>query len=235
VEKTSRVLPADSGCDPSFIWWDQFEKTDNDCDELTAEEIEGSRRITPEALDPALLSGRMRRAWKKSKTFTPLQTVDQEWVRIDFEPGTITCVKSPLGSGKTQNLVRFIDENRSWLENKSLIIPGYRNSLLHQTIERIDATRMLRKTVNVPSEKHEKISDSHLASIPWVAGCLDSMYRIPIEALDGSAIIVDEIVSVLKHLLFLTRRSAQKREQIVDWFVEAIKRLHLALFASTGI
>ncbi|TRU84795.1 MAG: hypothetical protein EWV76_03745 [Microcystis novacekii Mn_MB_F_20050700_S1] len=149
------------GCDPSFIWWDQFEKTDNDCDELTAEEIEGSRRITPEALDRLSYQERMRRAWKKSKTFTPLQTVDQEWVRIDFEPGTITCVKSPLGSGKTQNLVRFIDENRSWLENKSLIIPGYRNSLLHQTIERINATRTVGKRLMFHVE-NEKISDSHL-------------------------------------------------------------------------
>lgn len=216
------------GCDPWFVWWGQFDKTDHDCDEVTPEEIEGSRLITPESFDRISYRERTRRAWKESKTFTPSETVDQEWVRIDFELGTISLANAELGRGKTQNLIRFIDENRSWLENKSLIIPGYRNSLLYQTIERINATRTVGKRLMFHIESSQ-VSDSYLAGIPWVAGCLDSMHRIPLEALDGSVVVIDEVVSVLKHLLFSKTAIAEIREKIVDWFVEAIKRASLVI------
>lgn len=211
------------GCSPRFIFWGQIEKTDNDCDELTDDQIGSSFPMTPDDFFLKAYREQTKKNWEKAKTFSPEIEINQEWVKYsDFPSEAITLLKSPLGTGKTANLVEWVGSNFGELRSDRLILLGYRNNLLIQTIERIN-------TKTLPQGKkmtfHEEIPTLFLDySDTWTAACINSLLRFPLHFFDSATIVLDETASILKHLLYSTTIKEDDRLSIIERFKDALNR-----------
>ncbi|WLT40656.1 hypothetical protein NON20_26115 (plasmid) [Synechocystis sp. B12] len=56
------------------------------------------------------------------------------------------------------------------------------------------------------------------------AYCLDSIVKFKPEDFDDGVVVIDEVVSVIKHLLFASTEIAKYREKAINLFIESIKR-----------
>ena len=133
--------------------------------------------------------------WLRLRGFTPDRTINSKYFDAPApESGTVTAIKSGLGTGKTE-----------WVKNRVAIDPrglqinlGYRNSLLLQQCEKWGSNHW---------DEHKgylftKDPDGRLSL------CVDSLLKLPIEMFEyavqhvrGMTVILDESVSVIKHAL----------------------------------
>ncbi|WP_198648405.1 hypothetical protein [Cyanothece sp. BG0011] len=161
------------------------------------------------------------KAWKSCKVFTPTQTVEQEYLDLRVpEKNTILCGKSGLGTGKTTNTIEWF---KNGLENYGAVSLGYRNSLLYQFCEKTaKAKKETQKNIEF-THIHEQESSLYIRNPQGkVTACINSHYRFNANDFDEKVLLLDEIISVLKHLLF--SRTINNREQAIDLVKEAIKK-----------
>jgi hypothetical protein len=202
-----------------FGWWGQITKDGQDCDEIgpdTAIEY-----LTVDQFFTLAWQQQQWDAWRKSKQFTAAIKLDQRFFNHkDFQDGFMYFVKSGLGSGKSFNTRQWIDENREWLEHNRIHQQGYRNNLLLQDCERTPGLIHIHQF-----KQYDGLSDPDL----WAAYCLDSIIKFKPENFDNAVIILDEIVSVIKHLLSANTEIDKYRDKAILLFIEAIKRARLVI------
>lgn len=210
-------------------WWGQTEKSRPDIDELT--DFSSIEYISPEAFwkiakgDSAQPQGfspnepqwkvKARAAWRKNRQFHADIKEATFWCSFSRPaPNTIAFYKAGLGRGKTTRLRAWVKDWKR-LEDVSFLCLGYRNTLLLQLCGD-------KKGIGF-YHLHEH-SGMTMKSAPGegIALCVDSLWRFSPEDFDDKIIILDEVKSVIKHLLHSP--TVKNRDQIINLFGEAIRR-----------
>lgn len=210
-----------------FAWWGQIHKTDPDIDEL--ENLSSISYITPDEFwklsnpapeqeqpqpqqEPAWKQ-RAKAEWRKNRSFNNAVQSASQWCDWDKpEANTIAFYKAGLGRGKTTRLKNWVKEWRELVEDVGFICIGYRNTLLLQLCEQLGFYHLHDK--DAPLMK----SDPNAG----IALCVDSLWRFNPEDFDDKIIILDELKSVIKHLLHSP--TVKNRDKILNLFAEAIRR-----------
>jgi hypothetical protein len=146
------------------------------------------------------------RRWKKARAYIATVLSDSKYV--DFPapgPNTITAIKAKLGRGKTQWLAEFITA----ITLGKIFLLGHRNALLRGTSKRcgfyhitFDAGKIM---LNDPNGR--------------VASCVDSLLKFMDDCADENCtIVLDEVESVVKHILSGGTIPASDRIAILDKF-----------------
>jgi hypothetical protein len=221
------VLLQEWGWSVKFAWWNQFDKTCPDIDEL--QDFSCISYITPDEFfklsDPApkqeqpqpqqepAWKQRAKAEWRKNRSFNNAIQTASQWCEWD-KPGanTIGFYKGGLGRGKTTRLKSWVKEWRESVEDVGFICLGYRNTLLLQLCEQLGFYHLHDK--EAPLMK----SDPNAG----IALCVDSLWRFNPEDFDDKIIILDELKSVIKHLLHSP--TVKNRDKILNLFDEAIRR-----------
>ncbi len=194
--------------------WGQLEDKENglDIDEIDVETLEIT--LIPinefqERSDKLIYQLQGFEAWKTCKNLTPTKTVGQEYLDLPVPPeNSITAISSGLGTGKTTSLIKWLE----YLENYGAVSLGYRNSLLLQFANKAKFTHI-----------HEKESNYHIRYCRGkVTACINSHHRFNHDDFDGKVLILDEVVSVLKQLLF--SNTVKERDKAIELLKEAIYR-----------
>ncbi|MDJ0599040.1 MAG: hypothetical protein QNJ37_09410 [Crocosphaera sp.] len=220
-EKLGKILP-----DLKVADWGQLQDKKNglDIDEIDVETLEIS--LIPinefkEKSEQLIYQKKAFEAWKTCKVFTPTKTVEQEYLDLPVpEKNSVLCGKSGLGTGKTTKTIEWFREN---LEEYGAVSLGYRNSLLYQFCEK---TSKVKKETNKNIEFthiHEQESNLYIRNPQGkVAACINSHYRFRANDFEEKVLLLDELISVLKHLLF--SRTVTIREKAIELVKEAIKK-----------
>jgi hypothetical protein len=151
--------------------------------------------------------------WQRFRGFSPDVKINSEYFDAPApESGKVTAGLSKLGTGKTRWIGDKVASDARGLQ----INLGYRNSLLLQQCEKWGSYHFDEHH----GWQHIKDPDARLSL------CVDSLLKLPIEMFEaavenlwGLTIIIDEPVSVLKHLI-LSRTLLGKR-------VETLERLEI--------
>ena len=207
----------------NIIWWGQVKKSDGDIDEIDRITFSNAKQLAP--LEFFKLAEKQQyiqqqwNNWKDYKKFTSQIKIKKKFVEYGLpQSNTITFLKSGLGTGKTTDLI----EQLSKLQQYGMIGIGYRNTLLLQF-----------------NEKAKKIGFYHLQSDKnlrefslddpgvKVTNCIDSLIYYVQEQFDGKIVVIDEIVSVLKHLLFSS--TVKQFAKVKKLFTEMVNRCNLLI------
>jgi hypothetical protein len=204
-------------------WWGQVDKTHPDIDELTdysqveyitSQEFLAKAKVKPTEQRKGFSEGyqeKAKDAWQKAKRFTADIKKASEWCDWKLPPSnSIFFGRAGLGRGKTTRLRNWV---RSWQEEgKGFICLGYRNTLLLQLCEKLGFYHL-----------HENDS-ALMRNDPsgGIALCVDSLWRFKPEEFDSKILILDEVMSVIRHLLHSP--TVKGRDNILDLFQEALQR-----------
>jgi hypothetical protein len=147
--------------------------------------------------------------WLRLRGFSPDIKINSQYFDAPApESGTVTATQSGLGTGKTYWAGAKIASDARGLQ----INLGYRNSLLLQQCEKWGSYHFDEHN----GWQHIKDPDARLSL------CVDSLLKLPIEMFEnalqhvrGATIILDESVSVIKHLL-LSRTLLGKRVEVLE-------------------
>jgi hypothetical protein len=152
-----------------------------------------------------------KEAWHAAKRFAVDIERASQWCDWKLPPSnSIFFGRAGLGRGKTTRLRNWV---RSWQEEgKGFITLGYRNTLLLQLCEKLGFYHL-----------HD--NDSALMRHDpsgGIALCVDSLWRFRPEEFDGKILILDEVMSVIRHLLHSP--TVKGRDNILELFQEALQR-----------
>lgn len=201
-----------------MVWWGQDEKG-SDADEIdvtsaVVEYLEPSAFFTP--ADDVTLARQLRGG----------QTiVNQTKLDIRYPKEGLFYVKSPMGTGKTYNLRREMQGMR----DEKVLLLGYRNSLLYQTCEDLG----LKHIADVNAGRHNRHWEINYCT-PHLALCVDSLFHIDPYAWQGCTVILDEVESVIEHLL-IGSTCKSSRGALVKAFEDIIKGAKRVLMADAGL
>ena len=208
-QKLGEIVPSLKVAD-----WGQLEEPENslDIDEVDVNNLEITLipiKDFQEKSEKLIYQQKAFEAWKSCKQLTPTKTVDQDYLDLPVPPNdSITAIKSGLGTGKTTNLIKWLES----LEDYGAVSLGYRNSLLLQFANKANFTHI-----------HEKESSYSIKDCRGkVTACINSHHRFNPDDFDGKLLLLDEVVSVLKQLLF--SKTVKHREQAIELIKEAIIR-----------
>ncbi len=218
-----------------FAWWNQVDKTCPDIDEL--ENLSCITYITPDEFfklsDPAPKQEQLqpqqepaweqqaKAEWRKNRRFTNAVKSCTKWVDWEKPPAnSIFFGKAGLGRGKTMGLIGWTKEWK--LEDLSFLCFGYRNSLLLQLCSSKKDEQGKQKGLGFYHLREHSGMMMKSALGEGLALCVDSLWRFSPEDFDGKIIILDEVQSVIKHLLHSS--TVRNRDKILGLFHEAIKR-----------
>lgn len=157
------------------------------------------------------------RQYQKSRSFTPTHAISQRYFDADkaiLEQATIVNVKSGMGTGKTEWLVRMLKEL-----DKGVVMIGSRNTLLVQTAERLGGFYHLQedKAFYMTADPHGRI-----------ACCIDSLTHFADNHFNGKIVILDEWVSTLSHSLQSSTLKL-RRTECLRKLEQAIKRASVVI------
>jgi hypothetical protein len=146
------------------------------------------------------------RRWKKARAYIATVLSDSKYVNFPAPgPNTITAIKAGLGRGKTQWLAEFITA----ITLGKIFLLGHRNALLRGTSKRCGFY-------------HISFDDGKIMlSDPngRVASCVDSLLKFMDDCADENCtIVLDEVESVVRHILTGGTISASDRTAILDKF-----------------
>jgi hypothetical protein len=209
-------------------WWSQTDKSGADIDELTdyskveylsAEKFLAKAKVKPTETKATeqkkgFASGyqeKAKEAWYRAKQFNSDIKRASEWCDWKLPPqNSIFFGRAGLGRGKTTRLRNWV---RTWQEEgKGFICLGYRNTLLLQLCEKLGFYHL-----------HE--SDSAVMRHDpsgGIALCVDSLWRFQPEEFDGKVLILDEVMSVIRHLLHSP--TVKGRDNILELFQACLQR-----------
>lgn len=211
-EKTFDLLK-EWGYSVKIAWWEQVQKSDGDIDEIDSDTISKivylSSNELLELAQKQQYIDKTRKLWRKSKQFTADKTIHQQYFEAELPAtNTIAFIKSTTGSGKTTQLLKWF----KLLGNIGAIALGYRNTLLLQWCAKSKFYHL-----------HEHDGMTMIGDVKsQIALCVDSLWRFKPEDFDGKVLILDEVCSVIHHLLFSS--TVKNREHIQYLFAEAIRR-----------
>jgi len=171
-----------------------------------ASEPHDTAEISPISFEPDSRYTQLFRRWKKARAYIATVLSDSKYV--DFPapgPDTITAIKAKLGRGKTQWLAEFITA----ITLGKIFLLGHRNALLRGTSKRcgfyhitFDAGKIM---LNDPNGR--------------VASCVDSLLKFMDDCADENCtIVLDEVESVVRHILSGGTIPASDRIAILDKF-----------------
>lgn len=164
--------------------------------------------------------------WLSLRGFTPDIKIHSKYFDAPApESGTVTAIKSGLGTGKTEHIKRKVASDSRGLQ----INLGYRNSLLLQQCEKWGSYHF----DDHNGWQHVKDPDARLSL------CIDSLLKLPlkmfeesVEHVRGMTVIMDECVAVIKHAL-QSKTLLGKRPEILDR-LEIVCKLADRVVASDG-
>lgn len=167
--------------------------------------------------------------WQRYKSFTPDIKVHQEYLTIDnLEENTIYFVRSQLGTGKTQGLIGWVKTNYEELKLRGLKLCGYRNLLLDQTSNRLDKALSLSNSLENPRNltgEYSSLDDNTL----WVRFCVDSFHLFEPDHFNNAIVILDEVMSVIKHIFEAKTHVSKDRMSALYLFCEMLKRASIVV------
>lgn len=224
------------GWSVKFGWWGQIDKTHPDIDEL--EDLSAIQYISPSEFfnlgQPSTNAQGFcssnntpewkRKAhanWRKNRQFTNAIKTCTKWVNWEKPPAnSIFFGKAGLGRGKTTNLIGWVNQWK--VEDLSFLCFGYRNSLLLQLCSSEKDEEGKQKGLDF-YHLHEHSGMMMKSALgEGLALCVDSLWRFSPEDFDNKIIILDELMSVIKHLLHSS--TIRNRDKILSLFHEAIRR-----------
>jgi len=164
--------------------------------------------------------------WLRLRGFTPDIKIHSKYFDAPApESGTVTAIKSGLGTGKTEHIKRKVASDSRGLQ----INLGYRNSLLLQQCQKWGSYHFDEHN----GWQHVKDPDARLSL------CIDSLLKLPlkmfeesVEHVRGMTVIMDECVSVIKHAL-QSKTLLGKRPEVLDR-LEIVCKLADRVVASDG-
>ncbi|MGF1490115.1 MAG: plasmid replication protein, CyRepA1 family, partial [Prochloraceae cyanobacterium] len=220
IEKTGRKV--------EILWWNQTSKSDPHIDRITEDQLNAAQYLKPAEFRSIAARERARRedweTWREKKRFSADVNIDRPYFEHSLPDGNkLIFIKSPLGSGKTTQLIGWLKE---WGKlGKGAISLGYRNTLLLQFCEK--ANQPNPETGEKGSGFYHVHEDTDAAifikdAAGNIAACINSILKFRPEDFDGKIIIIDEVVSVIKHLLY--SGTVRNFSDVIDRFEEAIRR-----------
>jgi hypothetical protein len=146
------------------------------------------------------------RRWKKARAYIATVLSDSKYVNFPAPgPNTITAIKAKLGRGKTQWLAEFITA----ITLGKIFLLGHRNALLRGTSKRCGFYHI------TFDDGKMMLSDPN----GRVASCVDSLLKFADDCADENCtIVLDEVESVVRHILTGGTISASDRIAILDKF-----------------
>ncbi len=206
----------------SILWWGQITKQSKDLDEIDEATFSEAKRINltefQQIASKEQYINQCWQSWIRSKEFKASIKIHKQFFDYDLEslpPNLIAFIRSGLGSGKTTRLKKVI----AFLRDYGVISLGYRNTLLLQFCESANDEEHNLKFYHL----HHDSKDVHLANPQLkLALCVDSILRLKPEDFEGKIIILDEVVSILKHLFFSS--TIRNRVAVIEHFCECIRR-----------
>ena len=119
----------------AIAWWNQLKKSAKNLHELDDKQLDEIKYLTPAEFRSLAGKEQYKKEcwsiWHDSKKFTPDIIINQKYFRHHLpESGTFCLIKSPLGSGKTTELIRWL--RKLARQGFGIINLGYRNTLLIQ-------------------------------------------------------------------------------------------------------
>ncbi len=162
--------------------------------------------ISSVSFEPDSRYTQLVRRWKKARAYIATVLSDSKYV--DFPapgPNTITAIKAKLGRGKTQWLAEVITA----VTLGKIFLLGHRNALLRGTSKRCGFYH-----INFDDGKI-MLSDPN----GRVASCVDSLLKFLDDAAnENCTIVLDEVESVIRHILAGGTIKAADRIAILDKF-----------------
>jgi len=174
-------------------------------------ESRDTKEIASISFEPDSRYAQNWKRWKKRREYTPTVQCNSTFVFLS-EPGpnTITCIKAGLGRGKTKWLADVI----AAVTLGKMFLLGHRNALLRGTSKRCGFY-------------HITFDDGKVMLLDpngRVASCVDSLLKFQDDAADENCtIILDEVESVVRHILSGGTISAADRIAILDKFARLLK------------
>ncbi len=202
-----------------ILWWGQVSKEKHqDIDEIDLLTFSQAKYLTPqEFFELAKTQQWIKQQWdiwREYKKFTPQIKIDKQFVEFGVpEKDTILFIKSALGTGKTTQLIKVLEQ----LPEYGILNQGYRNTLLLQFNEKAG----LLGFYHLQSDKNLKEFSLNDPTIR-VSNCIDSLIHYVKEQFDGKIVVLDEVISVLKHLLY--SRTINNFEKVKELFTEMVNR-----------
>ena len=201
--------------DLEIAYWGHFYEKGNDIDEIAPDTTiyylkpqEAQELLTP-LTNPEFLT------WYNNRKFTSDILINQQWLSEGIteipQEETITFIKSGLGTGKTTLLKKWLSESWSKIGAFSL---GYRNTLLRHFCEATGFYHI----------HEDNFQDMRFDPNGQFALCVDSLLKFKPEDFDDKIIILDEVKSIIPHLLTSSTIPKKSRNQIINLFKEAIRR-----------
>ena len=181
-----------------IAWWEQVQKYDRDVDEIDWQTLSNIQYLTPKEFfniaKREQYIQQQRKIWSSYKKFTPQMKIEKKFVEFGLpQSDTITFIKSGLGSGKTTETVKHLLQ----LQKYGIIGLGYRNTLLLQFNEKAKEVGFY----HLQSDKNLREFSLDNPAVK-VTNCVDSLVYYEPDQFEDKIVIVDEVISVLKHLLF---------------------------------
>jgi hypothetical protein len=176
----------------SVAWWNQYDKSDGDIDEIDIDTTEIKylewyryARILDNGTNYITLNkSRLKPDELRSERY-----LDTIWVP---DGGTMLFVSSPMGTGKTEQLKDLCDRWERVHPDGRILLVSYRNGLLDQTSNRlgIDSYRT-----------GHGYADAYINSAKRIAIVADSSIRLNLDDVpDGTLLVLDEAEAVLNHI-----------------------------------
>lgn len=203
-------------------WWGQTTKADGDVDEapmsvlrsaelITLDELLG--KITEAAQDDwrSRWETQAKASWERTRRFTAPEVVNTRFAQVELSDvmnADIHALKSGMGTGKTHAIAQLMQAT-----DLGVVAIGSRNSLLLQSCERWGGFYHLHND-----------SGFGLTADPYsrIACCVDSLHHFGDHDFSGKIVILDEVLSVVKHAL-LSSTLKDKRTKALAKFEQAIK------------
>jgi len=162
--------------------------------------------ISSTSFEPDSRYTQLVRRWKKARAYIATVLSDSKYVNFPAPgPNTITAIKAKLGRGKTQ----WLAETITAITLGKIFLLGHRNALLRGTSKRCGFYH-----INFDDGKI-MLSDPN----GRVASCVDSLLKFADDCADENCtIVLDEVESVVRHILTGGTISASDRIAILDKF-----------------
>ncbi len=158
-----------------------------------------------------------RLAWEQSKRFTPTAIIEDDSQYLNLptpKENSMVFINAGLGTGKTTNLIKWL--NGDWKDYGAISL-GYRNTLLIQFCKKSGFTHIHE------GDSHFYIKDSQ----GRVAACINSYFRFSPDDFEDKILILDEVVSIIKHLLF--SNTISNRGEAITLFFEAVRKARVVV------
>ena len=213
IQHTATLVKS-CGYELEIVWWGQIDKSAGDIDEIDFEATEFEYLSADEFLAIARRESFKAENWsvyRKHRSFKADTQMNSQYVTHGMpQANTITLMKSSLGTGKTTWLVKLLAE----LSGYGGLSLGYRNTLLLQFCEKSGFLHL-----------HNDDADYLAFNLKSrLALCVDSLQKFSASQLSDRILVIDEVVSVIKHLLFSSTISNKDYSKIFDLFVQAVVR-----------